>query len=211
MPSSPPPAAPGLPQPVQLVQLTRPDSVPPWLAAQLTDCWAAVVNAGGAVIAPGLPMPPVGPPDVAPVVERLVRGLDPVRSRLLVARSGGTIAGWLVLHHDPHPLIAHCGVVNHVQTHPRFRGRRIGTALMTGVAGIARDEMGLERLQLSARSGCGLEDFYRRLGWEEVGRWPGALRVAPGDDRDDVLMSLALRTLRTLRTPNPLNLPRPPS
>ncbi|MEW2416055.1 GNAT family N-acetyltransferase [Streptomyces sp. NPDC046866] len=195
MPSSPPPGSPAPAQPVppvELVQLTRPEGVPPGLRAQLADCWAAVVNAGGAVIAPGLPMPPVRPADAAPVVERLVRGLDPVRSRLLVARSGGAPAGWLVLHRDPHPLIAHCGVVNHVQTHPRFRGRGIGTALMTGVAAVARDGMGLERLQLSARSGCGLEDFYRRLGWVEVGRWPGALRVAPGDDRDDVLMGLAL-------------------
>jgi hypothetical protein len=25
-----------------------------------------------------------------------------------------------------------------------------------------------------------------------VGRWPGALRVAPGDDRDDILMCLSL-------------------
>ncbi|MGW4750599.1 GNAT family N-acetyltransferase, partial [Streptomyces sp. NPDC004290] len=29
-------------------------------------------------------------------------------------------------------------------------------------------------------------------GWTEVGRWPGALRVAPGDDRDDIMMALSL-------------------
>ena len=56
---------------------------------------------------------------------------------------------------------------------------------------IARQEMGLEQLHLAARGGMGLERFYARLGWREIGRWPGALRLAPGDDRDEVLMILA--------------------
>lgn len=34
-------------------------------------------------------------------------------------------------------------------------------------------------------------DEQHRLGRREVGRWPGALRLAPGDDRDEVLMILA--------------------
>ncbi|WP_284574910.1 GNAT family N-acetyltransferase [Streptomyces sp. 2P-4] len=177
---------------VQIVHLTSPDGVPPGLARELADCWAAVVNAGGAVIAPGMPMPPVAASAVAPVVELLLGGLHPARCRLLAAVRGGALAGWLVLRRDPHPLVAHCAVVNHVQTHPGFRGRGTGTALMGAAAAVARGAMGVERLHLSVRSGCGLEGFYRRLGWEEVGRWPGALRVAPGDDRDDILMSLTL-------------------
>jgi hypothetical protein len=36
----------------------------------------------------------------------------------------------------------------------------------------------------------GLEDFYARLGWREIGRWPAALRLSDGDDRDEVLMLL---------------------
>ncbi|RDV48322.1 hypothetical protein DDV98_29620 [Streptomyces sp. IB2014 011-12] len=36
----------------------------------------------------------------------------------------------------------------------------------------------LEQLHLAARGGVGLEDFYGRLGWKEIGRWPGALRLA---------------------------------
>jgi hypothetical protein len=31
-----------------------------------------------------------------------------------------------------------------------------------------------------------------RCGYTEVGRVPGAIRVAPGDDRDDVLMARQL-------------------
>lgn len=173
-------------------QLTSPDDVPPSLRRELVDCWAGVANAGGAVLATEFPPLPVTAHDVAPVVDGLVRGLHPGRGRLLVATVGGTLAGWLILRREPHPLGAHCGTVNHVQTHPRFRGRGIGAALMRRVHDIARDEMGLEQLQLSARGGVGLEDFYRKAGWVEVGRWPRALRIAPGDDRDAILMNLTL-------------------
>ncbi|MFJ3974165.1 GNAT family N-acetyltransferase [Streptomyces sp. NPDC090021] len=124
---------------------------------------------------------------------------DAAVRRDAAATAGGALAGWLVIRRDPHPLVAHCGTVNHVQTHPRFRCRGIGSALMGRVQEIARAEMGLERLRLTARAGLGLEDFYRRLGWVEVGRWPGALRVAPGDDRDEILMSLVLRPSQSSR------------
>lgn len=173
-------------------QITDSQAMPPGLRRELIACWVAVANAGGAVIAPEFSLPPVSAHEVGSAMDRVIGGLDPQRGRLLVATAGGVVAGWLVVRRDRHPLVAHCGVVNHVQTHPRFRGRGIGAALMHRVRDIARDEMGLERLGLAVRGGLGLEDFYRRLGWTEVGRWPGALRVAPGDDRDEILMSLSL-------------------
>lgn len=49
---------------------------------------------------------------------------------------------------------------------------------------------GLQHLRLAARAGVGLENFYGRLGWKEIGRWPGA--AGPGDDRDEILMALTL-------------------
>ncbi|GHJ35170.1 GNAT family N-acetyltransferase [Streptomyces sp. TS71-3] len=176
----------------ELTQFSQAAEVGPALRQELVDCWVAVVNTGGAVIPHGVPVPPLGTREVRPVLDEIAEGLDPGRSRMLVATGEGAVAGWLLLRRDPHPLVAHCGTVNHLQTHPRFRGKGLGSALMHRVRGIARDEMGLERLRLTARSGLGLEDFYRGLGWVEVGRWPGALRVAPGDDRDEILMSLAL-------------------
>jgi len=48
--------------------------------------------------------------------------------------------------------------------------------------------LGLEHLQLTVRGGTGLESFYERFGYVVVGRHPGAVRVAPGDDRDEVMM-----------------------
>lgn len=56
----------------------------------------------------------------------------------------------------------------------------------------AREELSLEQLHLELRSGQGLEGFYESCGWQEVGRWPGALRLAAGDDRDEVLMLFSL-------------------
>jgi GNAT superfamily N-acetyltransferase len=179
-------------QSTEFLQLTRPGDVTPSLRRELIDCWETVANAGGAVLATEFPPLPVSARDVAPVLDGLVHALHPRHGRLLVSAVGGSLAGWLVLRREPHPLGSHCGTVNHVQTHPRSRGRGIGVALMHRVRDVARDEMGLERLSLSARGGVGLEEFYRRVGWVEVGRWPGALRIAPGDDRDEFLMSLAL-------------------
>ncbi|MEU4129405.1 hypothetical protein [Streptomyces wuyuanensis] len=47
--------------------------------------------------------------------------MSPDRSRLLLARVDGALAGWMLLRREQHPLVAHCGRVNHVQTHVRFR------------------------------------------------------------------------------------------
>ena len=51
--------------------------------------------------------------------------------------------------------------------------------------------MGLEQLHLAVRGGMGLEGFYGRRGWQVTGRWPGKLRFAPDDTRDEILMILA--------------------
>jgi hypothetical protein len=61
---------------------------------------------------------------------------------------------------------------------------------MTYLRQIAHEDMGLEQLHLAARGGIGLEGFYARLGWREIGRWPSALRFGPDDTRDEVLMIL---------------------
>jgi GNAT superfamily N-acetyltransferase len=172
---------------LEIIQLTHLGDTDAALRQELTDCWIAVTNSGGAA---GFPFPPVGAEHVAPAVDNLTAHLHPQRSRILLARSNGTLAAWVLLIRDPKPLIAHWGTVNHLQTHPAHRGRGIGTALMQRLRQIARDEMGLEQLHLAARGGVGLEDFYARLGWIETGRWPGKLRLAPDDTRDEVLMIL---------------------
>ncbi|MEM7275416.1 MAG: GNAT family N-acetyltransferase, partial [Actinomycetota bacterium] len=66
-------------------------------------------------------------------------------------------------------------------------GARLLDALERHAASI-----GLEHLRLVLRSGERLEDYYSRRGWREIGRHPGALRIAEGDDRDEVAMMLDL-------------------
>jgi len=50
----------------------------------------------------------------------------------------------------------------------------------------------VEIVELGVRSGYGTEDFYAGLGYEEIGRLKGGIRVAPGDDRDDIHMARRL-------------------
>jgi GNAT superfamily N-acetyltransferase len=73
--------------------------------------------------------------------------------------------------------------LGHLQTQLAYRNQGIGSALMHRLRQVAQDEMGFEQLHLAARGGTGLEDFYARLGWREIGRWPGKLRLAPDDTR----------------------------
>ncbi|WP_371651842.1 GNAT family N-acetyltransferase [Streptomyces mirabilis] len=174
--------------PLDLRQVTAPGEVTPELRQALIGCWIEVTNAGGAA---GFPFPPIDASQAAPAVDSLIEGLVPETSRLVVASINGNLAGWLNVRRDPFEVISHWGTLHHVQTRTGLRGRGFGAALMNHVRDIARDEMGLEQLHLAARGGVGLEDFYGRLGWKEIGRWPGALRLAPGDDRDEILMILA--------------------
>jgi len=111
---------------------------------------------------------------------------------LLAAVDGNALLGWLVLDRNPSKLTAHWGRVTRVQTKLAIRGSGVGRGLMSEVARIARDELGLEQLHIELRGGQGLEAFYVSCGWQEVGRWPSALRFGPKDDRDEILMLISL-------------------
>jgi len=153
-----------------------------------------VTNAGGAV---GFPFPPVDDGHVRPVLEAMVGALAPAGDRLLLATLDGQLAGWLLLKLNAGALTRHWARVVRVQTALEHRSRGVGRALMDEVARSARDDLGLHQLHLELRAGLGLEDFYGRLGWEQVGRWPGALQLSEEDRRDEVLMLLPLTGERT--------------
>jgi len=46
---------------------------------------------------------------------------------------------------------------------------------------------------LRSSSGTGNDEFYKKCGYVEYGRLPGALKVGPDEYRDRVLMTLSLR------------------
>jgi GNAT superfamily N-acetyltransferase len=88
-------------------------------------------------------------------------------------------------------LKTHWRVLKRVMVLPGSQGRGYGAALMRKAAEVGR-EAGLAGLQVTLRDGHGLEGFYAKAGYRVTGRIPGALRVAPGDDRDEVFMWLDL-------------------
>jgi hypothetical protein len=63
---------------------------------------------------------------------------------------------------------------------------------MAAVEQAARGFHGIQAIRLTCRGGTGVDRFYAGCGYKEVGRIPGAIRVAPGDDRDDIVMLLTL-------------------
>jgi GNAT superfamily N-acetyltransferase len=172
---------------MDVVQARTAGDVTPQRLAELVDCWVAVSDQGGAV---GFPFIPVDRARVAAAADAMVSALAPAESRLLLCLVDGALAGWLQVSRSLNPLVAHWGTIARVQTHPLHRGKGIGIALMREVRRVARDELDLEQLHLAVRGGTGTDRFYARLGYVEIGRWPAALRLADGDDRDEILMQL---------------------
>ncbi|WP_075012638.1 GNAT family N-acetyltransferase [Geodermatophilus obscurus] len=162
-------------------EVTAVSDVGPQLRRALLACWTEVSNAGGAV---GF-VPPVTEDDVEPVLDALLGRVAQGREQLVVVKVGGELAGWAVLSLSVSPLRRHWATVLRVQVHPARQGQGLGRVLMTGVHDAAR-ALGLEMLHLTVRGGYGLEGFYAGLGYREFGRMPGAIRLGPGDDREEV-------------------------
>lgn len=158
------------------------------LRAEILRLWVAVSNAGGAV---GF-VPPVTEDDVRPTATRTLDAVRDGGDHLLAGFEDGRLAGLLFLAGNNHRLKEHWRTVKRVMVAPGSQGRGYGAALMREAEAVAR-KLGWDALQLTVRGGTGTERFYARYGYREVGRVPSALRVAPGDDRDEIIMWLALR------------------
>lgn len=163
--------------------------VDPALRDGILDLWADVTNAGGAV---GF-VPPVTREEIRPELVKQFVAMSEGRSRLLVGHDEeGRVAATAFLTFNTHRLMTHWLWLYTVMVHPRHQGRGYGRELLAAAADAARSFEGIEAIRLTCRGGLGLERFYASCGYKEVGRVPGAIRVAPGDDRDDVIMLLPL-------------------
>lgn len=170
------------------------------LYERLLQIWIDVSNAGGWV---GF-VPPVARHDVAPVLDAALRRVHDEVDWLVVVRVGAAadggpapeapadVAGFAIVAANDRLLSEHWRWVLRVQVHPDLQGARLGAVLLDGIADMAIDA-GLEMLHLTVRGGEGLEAFYARAGYHEVARIPGTIRVAPGDDRDQVVLVRDLR------------------
>ncbi|MGW2422210.1 N-acetyltransferase family protein [Streptomyces sp. NPDC001709] len=161
----------------------------PALRDGFLDLWTDVSNAGGAV---GF-VPPVTREDIRPELVRYLTQLSEGRSRLLVGHDeDGQVAATAVLALNSHRLMTHWVWLYTVMVHPRHQGKGYGRDLLAAAADSARTLEGVEAIRLTCRGSMGLERFYASCGYKEVGRVPAAIRVAPGDDRDDITMLLTL-------------------
>ncbi|MDX3070042.1 GNAT family N-acetyltransferase, partial [Streptomyces sp. ND04-05B] len=161
----------------------------PTLHEHILTLWSDVSNAGGAV---GF-VPPVTPQDIRPELLKHLTAMADGRHRLLVGLDEhGTPAATAFFAFNTHRLMTHWVWLYTVMVHPAHQGRGQGRALMTAAESAARGFDGIDAIRLGCRGGHGLEHFYASCGYKEVGRVPGAIRVAPGDHRDDITMLLPL-------------------
>jgi GNAT superfamily N-acetyltransferase len=168
-----------------LLQTVVDPPLTPALRGHLLDMWVRVTNRGGSV---GF-VPPVVPADIRPTAERSFARVESGTGSLVCLATREpvpVVVGWLMLAESESHLRRHWRTVYHVQVDPQWQGAGVGAELMATAARYARDGLGLEALTLMTRSGTGAERFYKRCGYREVGRIPGAIRVEPGDDRDEV-------------------------
>lgn len=174
--------------PLTFTLFTEDTKPTPALPDQLLALWTDVSNAGGAV---GF-VPPVTPADIRPRAEAHLSAMAEGRTRLLAAfTADGRLAATAFLSFNDHPLMRHWAWLYTVMVDPALQGRGYGAELLREAERQARD-LGLDALRLTCRGGEGLERFYASCGYKEVGRVPEAIRVAPGDDRDDIVMLLPL-------------------
>ncbi|MGW1559415.1 N-acetyltransferase family protein [Streptomyces sp. NPDC002144] len=165
-------------------------AVTPALRDGILDLWTDVSNAGGSV---GF-VPPVTAETIRPELVRHMVAMAEGRTRLLVGHDeDGRVAATAFLALNTHRLMTHWLWLYTVMVRPRHQGKGYGRDLLAAAQDAACGFDGIEAIRLTCRGGLGLERFYGSCGYKEVGRVPGAIRVAPGDDRDDVIMLLPLR------------------
>ncbi|WP_274561296.1 GNAT family N-acetyltransferase [Streptomyces spiramyceticus] len=163
--------------------------IEPALRDGVLTLWTDVSNAGGAV---GF-VPPVTVDDIRPEWVGHLAAMSEGRTRLLVGYDEeGAVAATTFITHNTHRLMKHWVWLYTVMVHPRHQGKGYGQDLMAATEAAVRGFDGIEAVRLTCRGGTGVDRFYASCGYKEVGRVPGAIRVAPGDDRDDIVMLLPL-------------------
>jgi GNAT superfamily N-acetyltransferase len=164
-------------------------AITPALREGVLELWTDVSNAGGSV---GF-VPPVTREDIRPELVKHMVAMAEGRTRLLVGHDeAGEVAATAFLTFNTHRLMTHWLWLYTVMVHPRHQGKGYGRDLLAAAERAARGIDGIEAIRLTCRGGLGLERFYASCGYKEVGRVPDAIRVAPGDDRDDITMLLPL-------------------
>ena len=133
-------------------------------------------------------VPPVTTQDVEPMANIAFRRVLEGEDHLVVAYRTGEPVGFLFLVPRPGPLFKHWATIKRLQVRPQEQRSGIGGELLQAAEHLAGQELSLEQIHLTVRGGTGTERFYERHGYEIVATIPGLIRVAPGDDRDELYL-----------------------
>jgi GNAT superfamily N-acetyltransferase len=93
--------------------------------------------------------------------------------------------------------VRHWAWLKRLMVLPSAQGKGVGRRLTAEAVDLGR-RLGLEQLYLTCRSGTGLQEFYSRLGWVEVGQMPRNLKMTDGTYRDEIYMLFELSALRVV-------------
>lgn len=180
--------APDVWQVLELPYVRVADRIPARAREAMLAMWVEVNDAGGSV---GF-VPGASEGEVAEVLDGYVARLQEGRTTCVALNSPlGELLGFGFVVQPSGATVAHTANLERIMTDPARRGTNHGALLLAGLHRAAR-ERGVELATLDYRGGTGLGEFYTRYGYAEVGRVPGGVRVAPGDDRDGVIMARAL-------------------
>jgi RimJ/RimL family protein N-acetyltransferase len=188
----PPGAAPSLLLRAPRIEVVRGRGFSPSTRHDVLDLWTRVTRAGGAV-----GFLPEEPREAhAAALEAHEEQMSAGRAIAVLLRDPDAPGdprvagvGWWV--REQATVMSHRRTAYRVMTDPDKRGRNLGRILVAAMHRAARGE-DVEIVTLGVRGGLSLEHFYERCGYREVGRLPGGIRVAPGDDRDEITMARRL-------------------
>jgi GNAT superfamily N-acetyltransferase len=169
------------------IEITADPELTPALRREIVDLWVLATNAGGSV---GF-LPPTSATVVRPVANRMFRAMTTGAQHLVVAREENALQGWVVLEMNAMPLVRHWAWFKRLMVLPSLQRRGVGRHLHDAAINAAQ-RLGLEQLYLTCRSATGLVEFYRHLGWEQVGVMPDNLRMVDGSYRDEIYMRYVL-------------------
>ncbi|MEY9905472.1 GNAT superfamily N-acetyltransferase [Catenulispora sp. MAP12-49] len=155
------------------------------LRSRLVDIWTDATNAGGAI---GY----IAPVERETVDAEAFTSFSVGRDLFLVGYEDGEPVAFLVIVDHRFALKDHARLLKTVAVHPKQQGRGYGAELLREAERVARTLDGVEMLLLTCRGGLGLEHFYSKCGYTEVGRVPRMLRVGADDYRDEIHMAMSL-------------------
>lgn len=129
--------------------------------------------------------------EIAPAVAAAMSEIRAGQRYAVVATEGNELVGAVFLVPATSPVRRHLAEVRGLMVHPEHQGSGLGRELLTEIESVAR-QLGIEALTLGARDGSGLDQFYRSLGYRQIGTMPQAARLPDGSVRDELLFYRSL-------------------